>query len=314
MAATAISLPTVSISDVERETGLSKDTLRVWERRYGFPTPGRNGNDERIYSDEQVQRLRVIKRLLDSGLRPGKIVGLTLSELASVTRPNRGGPKSGESKDSTQRAMQLILGHQAGELRDHLIQWLMRLGLRQFILEVVVPLNSLVGEAWLQGSIEIFEEHLYTNQVQSLLQHALSALPAPNRAPRVLLTTLPGEEHQLGLLMAHAFFAMESAQCLSLGTQTPMADILRAVDAHGIDIVGLSCTANPLRAVQSPLFALRERLGPEVELWVGGPAALLDPQRSDGIRRVRSLPDISCAVSTWRDRRAQPRATNHVME
>jgi DNA-binding transcriptional MerR regulator/methylmalonyl-CoA mutase cobalamin-binding subunit len=304
----------VSISDVERETGLSKDTLRVWERRYGFPTPERDGNDERIYSDEQVQRLRVIRRLLDSGLRPGKIVGLTLSELASVALPNRGRPTSGEPKDSTQRAMQMILGHKAGELRNHLIQSLMRLGLRQFILEVVVPLNLLVGEAWLQGSIEIFEEHLYTNQVQSLLQHALSALPAPNRAPRVLLTTLPGEEHQLGLLMAHAFFAMEGAECLSLGTQTPIADILRAVDAHGIDIVGLSCTANPLRAVQSPLFALRERLGRDVELWLGGSAALLDAPRSDGIRRVRALPDISCAVSMWRDQRDRPRSTNHVRE
>jgi hypothetical protein len=83
-----------SISQVERETGLSKDTLRVWERRYGFPSPARNRNDERMYSDDQVQRLRVIRRLLDSGLRPGKIVGLPPEaappalKSAFRTRPN----------------------------------------------------------------------------------------------------------------------------------------------------------------------------------------------------------------------------------
>lgn len=312
--AQANSSPTVSIGEVERETGLSKDTLRVWERRYGFPMPARDDNDERLYSDEQVQRLRVIKRLLDSGHRPGKIVGLALGELATVGRPITGKPSPVETGDSTQQAMQMILGHQAEELRDHLIRWLMQLGLRQFVLDVVVPLNSLVGEAWLQGSIEIFEEHLYTNQVQALLQHALSALPAPHRAPRVLLTTLPGEEHQLGLLMAHAFFAMEGTQCFSLGTQTPMADILRAVDVHRIDIVGLSCTVSGLRGAQASLLALRERLGREVELWVGGTAALLDPPRSDAIRRVRSLPEISSAVSRWRDQYARARSNNPTTE
>ena len=294
----------VSISDVERETGLSKDTLRVWERRYGFPTPARNKHDERVYSDEQVQRLRVIRRLMDSGMRPGKIVGLPAGELASLAPPLAKVRRVVEPKDSTQLAFQMIVSHRAEELRNHLIQRLMQLGLRQFILEVVVPLNILVGDAWLEGSIEIFEEHLYTNQVQALLQHALGALSVPNRAPRVLLTTLPGEEHQLGLLMAHAFFAMEGAHCVSLGTQTPIPDILKATDAHRIDIVGLSCAANSLRSAQTPLAALRERLGRDVELWVGGAAALFDPRPGDSIRRVRSLTDICDGVAEWRDRQS----------
>ena len=69
------------IAAVERETGLSKDTLRVWERRYGFPQPGRDGAGERIYPAEQVERLRVIARLLNAGERPGQIVALPLAEL-----------------------------------------------------------------------------------------------------------------------------------------------------------------------------------------------------------------------------------------
>ncbi len=295
--------PSASIGDVERETGLSKDTLRVWERRYGFPNPARNLNDERVYPEDQIQRLRVIRRLLDAGFRPGKIVGLPLEQLKTVLASVRTtGATSADAVDPPQRALELIQSHRAAELRHQLAQLLLQLGLRRFILDVIVPLNALVGNAWLRGAIEIFEEHLYTAQVQSLLQHALGAIPPSNLAPRVLLTTLPGEEHQLGMLMAHAFFAMEGAQCVSLGTQTPVSDILKAVAAHQMEIVGLSCTAaNPPRATHAQLSALREKLDVGVELWVGGNVAL-DQYKIAGVLRVASLTEIPGALARWRAR------------
>ncbi|MGZ8253883.1 MAG: MerR family transcriptional regulator, partial [Burkholderiaceae bacterium] len=67
------SAPDLPIAAVERDTGLSKDTLRVWERRYGFPQPLRDANGERVYPQDQVDKLRLIKRLMDQGHRPGKI-------------------------------------------------------------------------------------------------------------------------------------------------------------------------------------------------------------------------------------------------
>jgi methanogenic corrinoid protein MtbC1 len=191
--------------------------------------------------------------LLDAGLRPGKIVGLPLERLSAVVAPipKREAATPTDAVDWPQRALQLIKAHRADELRQQLIQLLMQLGLRQFILDVVVPLNALVGNAWLRGAIDIYEEHLYTAQVQSLLQHALGAVPPSSLAPRVLLTTLPGEEHQLGMLMAHAFFAIEGAQCVLLGAQTPPADIVKAADAHRVDIVGLSCIRRQSTACHS---------------------------------------------------------------
>ena len=74
------------IAAVERETGLGKDTLRVWERRYRFPTPSRDSSGDRLYSLEQVQQLKLISRLLDSGLRPGKVVGLGQAALHGIHR------------------------------------------------------------------------------------------------------------------------------------------------------------------------------------------------------------------------------------
>src|SRR5438034_3322680 len=74
----------LNISAAERETGLSKDVLRMWERRYGFPKPGRDDNGERQYAVGEVAKLRAIKRLMDVGIRPGKIVRCTADELAAL--------------------------------------------------------------------------------------------------------------------------------------------------------------------------------------------------------------------------------------
>ena len=73
-----------NIAAVERDTGLSKDVLRMWERRYGFPEPERDGNGERLYPETQVERLRLIKRLMDQGHRPGKLMAGTPEELAQL--------------------------------------------------------------------------------------------------------------------------------------------------------------------------------------------------------------------------------------
>ena len=74
----------LNISAVERETGLSKDVLRMWERRYGFPDPQRDGNAERQYAADEVAKLRAIKRLMDTGLRPGKLIRQSLDELNAL--------------------------------------------------------------------------------------------------------------------------------------------------------------------------------------------------------------------------------------
>lgn len=291
-----------SITEVERETGLSKDTLRIWERRYGFPKPHRDMNDERCYPPAQVRKLRVIRQLMDAGIRPGKIVGLSLRELSERSRCLTALPTAVSAVDSElQQVLALIKSHRADELHQRLVQMLMQLGLRRFIPEVVVPINRILGEGWLEGTVEIFEEHLYAEQVQRLLHHAIGSLPQFGQPPRVLLTTLPGEDHQLGTLMAHAFFAMEGAHCISLGPRTPAAQIVKAVQAHAVDIVGLSVTAacRP-RSVWAQVADLRTRLDDRVQLWTGGTILRTSALHIPGVMGMPSVTDIVPAVARWR--------------
>ena len=118
-----------TIATVERETGLSKDSLRVWERRYGFPRPKRDSNGERVYPADQVERLRMISRLIDGGFRPGKIVNAPMSELIAHARTlGNKAPAPLEASSDQQHVLQLLKEHRQVELRQRLEQMLMRLG------------------------------------------------------------------------------------------------------------------------------------------------------------------------------------------
>ena len=295
-------VPLAGIATVERDTGLSKDTLRVWERRYGFPNPSRDSNGERVYTAEQFGKLRVLRRLIDSGIRPGEIVAEPLHVLAARVQalPPRIPRTEGEAMVAS-AALRLLKSHQVDELRAFLSRSLMQLGLQRFVLEVAAPLNELVGNAWIEGDLQIFEEHLYAEQMQHLLRQAIASLAQGAQSPRVLLTTLPGEKHRLGLLMAEACFSVEGAQCISLGVETPAWDIVQAAKAHRVDIVGLSFSqAMPLKAAHEGLSELRERVDRKCALWAGG--SLWQRTRKDipGVTIIASLAAIPDALQSWR--------------
>ncbi|MFN7276860.1 MAG: MerR family transcriptional regulator, partial [Betaproteobacteria bacterium] len=230
----------LSISAVERDTGLSKDVLRMWERRYRFPSPLRDKHGERIYPHDQIAKLRAVKRLMDRGYRPGKIIGLHLDDLNAL-----GTAPAGALEHSTeiQEVLSLIRGHQLQELRQRLNQMLMKQGLLRFVVETVAPLTTAVGEAWVRGEFAVFEEHLYTEQIQGLLRNANTSPQAHSTSPRLLLTSFPTDPHHLGLLMVEAALVVEGATCIPLGTETPAPEIVRAASAHRADIVALSFSA-----------------------------------------------------------------------
>ena len=297
---------TLSIAAVERDTGLSKDTLRVWERRYGYPVPERDAVGERAYPPEQVEKLRIVKRLLDGGHRPGRVVGLPVAELQrlSDSMPPAARGQAAAALD-LRGFLALLREHDVDGLRRLLAQAQMRLGLARFVGDVVSPLNTLVGEAWMRGQLEIFEEHVYTESIQIVLRNAIAALPgaALQDRPSVLLSTLPGEPHGLGLLMAEAVFAIEGARCLSLGVQTPVWDLALAAQAHHGDIVALSFSGcmNP-NAVTTALAELRAKLPASVELWAGGLAPVLHRRPVAGEQAIASFDEVPGRIMRWRAR------------
>lgn len=287
------------ISAVERDTGLAKDVLRVWERRYGFPAPLRDAHGNRSYPESQIEKLRIVKTLIDQGHRPAKIVALPTPELTLLLERNA---PSDHAPDSMQSPFITCLQSQAPwQLNGLFRQALMRTGLESFVMDIAAPLCATVGEQWAQGRLEIHEEHLFTEQLSLVLRHAIAGLPPrPEQRPRVLLTTFPQESHSLGLLMAEALLALAGCGCTSLGTQMPVPDIARAAEAHRPDIIALSFSSwYPQRPLLEGLADLRRALPETVEIWAGGANVALDRLAAPGVRRLESLGDIATAVSAW---------------
>src|SRR5437868_7782047 len=72
------------IREVVRITGLRREQLYMWQRRYGFPSPLRDPFGDRVYPPDQVARLKLIKQLLSEGWRAGPVVPLAGSALQSM--------------------------------------------------------------------------------------------------------------------------------------------------------------------------------------------------------------------------------------
>lgn len=296
-----------SIAAVERDTGIGKDTLRMWERRYGFPAPQRNAFGERTYPVAQLAKLRVVKRLLDAGFRPGRIVALPIDELlrldpaGDAARPAR--RTEGADLSPAHEALALLRANDLAGLRRQLDLFHAHAGMERTVIDLIGPLNALIGEAWMRGQLEVYQEHAYTELVQRTLMHALHALPGSHSpgGPRVLLTTLRDEPHGLGLLMAEIVFSIAGAPCTSLGVQTPLAEIVRAAEVFGADVVALGFTGcNGPNAALNGLVELRARLPAHIELWAGGGAvAVLRRRVVDGVRVLPELRDIPVELKRW---------------
>lgn len=301
-----------SIAAVERDTGIGKDTLRVWERRYGFPAPSRDANGERTYPIAQVEKLRVIKRLMDQGHRPGRIVAQSMDALQHLSR----GEASLQSSQPTgvaaerQDLMAYIALLQAQEhegIRQELLKTLSHVGLQSFVTDVVAPLTALVGDTWARGDLAVHEEHLYTECVSGLMRQAIGAIakPAQGGAPTVLLTTFPQEAHGLGLLMVQSLLTLQGCRCVSLGTQMPLRDMAQAAVAYSADVVALSFSLHMnTNHVVDGLSELRLLLPPSVEVWAGGSAPALRRRQIERVVVLTDLLAIEEAVKRWR---RQPR-------
>jgi MerR family transcriptional regulator, light-induced transcriptional regulator len=287
----------LSIGTVERETGLSKDVLRVWERRYGFPNPLRDSNGDRLYPADQVERLRLVKRLLDEGMRPNRVMKLDVEALQKLLAERVPDP----ALERHGGLLKLLQDGQPQAIVNHLQHQLATHGLQHFVMDALVEANQAVGAAWAHGHITIFQEHLYTEQVQNVLRQAMHTLPQRQQRPRVVLTTLPGELHSLGLLMVQAVLVLHGAEVRSFGTQMPVTEIAGAVRRHRADVAALSFSA-AFPAVQAgeALSALRDLLPPTVDLWAGG--AGLRPLRHPlaGVQLIDPLEQLVATLEGWR--------------
>jgi DNA-binding transcriptional MerR regulator/methylmalonyl-CoA mutase cobalamin-binding subunit len=305
----------LSISAVERDTGLSKDTLRVWERRYGFPMPERDAQGERMYPFEQLEKLRLIKRLLDAGHRPGHVVAQPTSRLQQLldqfNQPfvvERRRPRQAPGPAALAELRSLLDKVQARDVhgvRRDLGRAVARSGLHAFIFEIAAPMLNEMNDARMRGTLQRYQELWARECLENVLRQELATMPAPpaDARPRMVLATLPNEPRSLGRLMVQGLATLDGADCLNLGQQVPVVDIAQATVAHQADIVAICFSADAAQGqLADALRDLRKQLPPSVELWVGSSNSSSLKQPIQGVMVLVQPTDLVEFVNRWRDR------------
>lgn len=289
--------PFVPIRQVERETGITKETLRKWESRYGFPLPHRDSNGERLYSPEDIHRLRLISGLVSGGHRPSEVVRLSREELVLLHAKYTDTIVPSAAPGLLGRVLARLQIGDAQGLRQELETVLMQKGLNAFIEDTLPALIDGIGKHWEGGSLAIHQEHLFSEILRSTLQNATHRLRCAPKGPRVLMGTAPEEQHGIGLIMLQSLLTLEGAQCINLGTQVPLIELVGSAQSYCADIVAVSFSlAYTSRRIAPFVLELRSALPAKMALWAGG--AGVDRLRSNwpGVSRFDRIGIAATAI------------------
>lgn len=286
---------TYTVGQVAQLTGLSPDVIRVWERRYQVIRPIRTMGGTRRYSPAEINRLRLLKLAVDTGHRIGDLAGRPAGEIEGLVKIAED-PIHGDAIESTLAALERL---DAISAEAEIAQQLAALGPARFAKRFAAPLVTAIGEGWETSRLCVASEHLGSALLRSLLGAALRPTMVHHDAPLVLFATLPGERHELGLLIAAITALGAGANSLYLGPDLPAEELVSAAATSRARAVALSSIVACPADLAESVAKLRVALPDGVELWLGGRAgnAIVVP---GGVVPIDSLVRIEHEVERLR--------------
>ena len=288
--------PRYRIGTVARMTGISTHALRKWQVRYGAVTPARSDAGSRLYSEADVNRLRLMKKLVDYGHSIGDVAARSSEELDRLLAGHRSQPTPSEPSVETETLVDrylTALGAMDVDAAERLLsQAALGLEPRAFVMDVLAPLLQQVGERWFAGELCVAHEHASSAMVRNHLGALLRLFPAAPNARVAVCTTPQGELHEFGALLAAIMMAMQGWRALYLGPNLPAHEIVQAARMSGTEAVLLSVVTNVSENVQNDVATVARQLPPHVALLIGGRSVDQLRPLHDNVRRLHSLVEI----------------------
>jgi DNA-binding transcriptional MerR regulator len=287
-------------SEIERETGFGKEQLRKWRQRFGFPPKESNVDGKIAYSDQTVEQLHLIRRLLEAGFRPAQVVGKTVLELEKL-KLELGLNAVVYAPDES--IVSLIEYIKLNDLKGFLSLLIKKRGkqiMLDFVQNTIAPLMIGIGEAWRRDEIDIHHEHLCSAHIERYLHAEILRLRPREGLPVILLALPPGEHHLLGLLMAEAVLAEEGATTINIGSGIPLNNLKLAAITCKADVVALSFSfAHPSKDILPTILHFRRLLPPEIQIWVGGAGISVIRKKPKGVDFFYDFKDVVFALNNF---------------
>jgi len=292
-----------AIRYVSRRTGLTPHVIRAWEKRYQAVVPLRSPKNRRLYSEDDVQRLLLLKRVADEGHNISHIAKLDSSELLELAQQkasmtpwalNNNGRhlQQKAAQDYRSECLSAVINLDPDRLNQSYDQAAVDLTRSALLKEVIVPLFEEIGNLWRNGSLKIINEHMATSVTRTLLLNMLRATAVSDSAPRIVIATAVGQWHDMGALTVALTAAEYGWHPLYYGPNLPVEEIAAAVKQSSARAVAISIThlldQHPL---VSELRKLRRYIGNDLIVFLGGQAVSGHPQIIEEIN-AKHIPNI----------------------
>ncbi len=304
---------------VTRRTGLSADLLRAWERRYDVVAPARSEGGRRLYSDADIERLRLLYRATLAGRSIGQVADLPTEALAALVRrdvtadaeaglgspgaPARDSGALPAATDFLDDAFRAVARLDATALDAVLRRAAVTLPVAALLDAVVVPLLERVGTGWREGTLRPVHEHLAAAVLRRVLERIVESAASPFATANLVVATPTGQVHEFGALLVAATATAEGWRVTYLGPDLPAEDIAEAAIRTRARAVALSIvypTGDP--AVGDEMRRLRNAMPKDITVLVGGAGATAYGSSLAEISAValNSLADLRVALGTLR--------------
>lgn len=255
------------IRTVSELTGVNSITLRAWESRYGLIEPVRKASGHRLYTQEHIDLINRVVGLLDRGMRIGQVKAEILSGVDSED----------SFKDDTQNnwrryingMIAAIIRFDERALERTYADALSHYPVRSVTEKLLSPVLKEIGERWASGQGSVAEEHFFGFYLRNKLGARFHHRALNQTGPKLLMACLPGDLHEIGLLL----FALDACdhgfQTILLGANMPLDEFPDAVKKTGSDALVLSGTIEPGdEVIRQLLPGLVDKL--TVPVFVGG--------------------------------------------
>ena len=217
-----------SIKDIEHLSNVKSHTIRIWEQRYKLLSPERTNTNIRFYDDEQLKKLLNVSTLLNSGMKISHISKLTDEEITKKldTILKSSTVSIGKKEALLTSAIIAVLAYDEKSFEKIYNNSIADHGLITTYINVLYPLLVRTGQMWAGNSMLPAQEHFLSNILERKLHAAIDLLPLPKTdAETWLLFLTEGEEHELGLLIAHYILRKNRKHVIYLGRRLPLNNL-----------------------------------------------------------------------------------------
>ena len=273
------------IKVVSQMTGLSEFVIRAWEKRYDAVVPSRTETNRRLYSEEDIEKLRLLNEAVHKGHNIGGIANLTIQNLKSILEKETSLDQKLTSQNTNQdqnqnvdsilsSCIESVKAYDGHELETILLKASSKFSQPVLIEELIAPLVYKLGELWHEGIIRVANEHLATGVIRSFLAHLMESNSPDENAPIIISATPRGQDHELGAMFVGVTAASLGWKVIYLGPNLPVEEISAVAVSLEAKVVALSIVyPGDDQKLKLELLNLRRILPENTSIIVGGRAA-----------------------------------------